>query len=97
MKPDSTLQAQLDRIERNSILSNKRVLTLTEAALITGLSRSYLYKLTCKKKIPYYKPTGRGLYFDRGEVEKWLLSNRVSTNEEIQARAETIKRQYDAK
>ena len=89
-----TIQKQLDRIEKNSILSAKKVLTLTDVATLTGLSRSYLYKLTCKHLIPYYKPTGRGLYFERGEVENWLLQNRVASETEIQAKAETIRRGY---
>ena len=85
---------RLDRIERNSILSAKKVLTLSDVAILTGLSRSYLYKLTCRHLIPYYKPTGRGLYFERGEIENWLLQNRVASETELQAKAETIRRGY---
>lgn len=82
---------RLDRIEQYSILSAKKVLTLTDVATLTGLSRSYLYKLTCKHLIPYYKPTGKGLYFEREEVENWLLQNRVSSEAELQAKAETFR------
>lgn len=87
----TALQEQLNRIERNTTLSTKRVLTLSDVALLTGLSRSYLYKLTCKHILPHYKPTGKGLYFERDEVEKWLLQNRVSSEAELQAKAETFK------
>lgn len=87
----TALQEQLNRIERNTTLSAKRVLTLSDVALLTGLSRSYLYKLTCKHILPHYKPTGKGLYFERDEVEKWLLQNRVSSEAELQAKAETFK------
>lgn len=87
----TALQEQLNRIERNTTLSAKRVLTLSDVALLTGLSRSYLYKLTCKHTIPHYKPTGKGLYFEREEVERWLLQNRVSSEAELQAKAETFR------
>ena len=40
---------QLDRIERNTQLAAKNVLTLEDVAVLTGLSKSHLYKLTCYK------------------------------------------------
>lgn len=45
---------------------------------------SYLYKLTMGRKVPHYKsPTGKMCYFNRHELEQWMQSNRVSTDEEI--------------
>ena len=92
MAEQTSLQEQLDRIERYSILSAKKVLTLTDVAILTGLSRSYLYKLTCRHKIPHYKPNGKGVYFDKTEVEQWLLQNRIATDSELQAKAEKFRR-----
>lgn len=92
MAEDTAIKERLDRLEKNFLLSAKNVLTLSDVAILTGFSRSYLYKLTCQHKIPYYKPTGRGLYFDRKEVENWLLQNRVASEVELQAKAETIRR-----
>lgn len=92
MENISTIQEQLNRIERNSILSTKRVLTLSDVAILTGLSRSYLYKLTCKHKIPHYKPSGKGIYFDKNEVEQWLLQNRIATDAELEAKAISFRR-----
>lgn len=71
------IKEQLDRIERYSLLAAKSVLTLEEVSLLTGLSKSHLYKLTCKKEIPHYKPCGKQLYFDHKEVEEWMKQNKV--------------------
>ena len=40
------LKQQLDRIERYSLLAAKNVLCFEDVVLLTGLSRSHLYKLT---------------------------------------------------
>lgn len=66
----------------------KEVLTLKEVADYTGLSRSYLYKLTMRQEIPHYKPNGKCIYFNRQELDKWLLSNRVSTRQELEHKAQ---------
>lgn len=78
---------QLDRIERNTLLSSKNVLTFDDVVLLTGLSKSYLYKLTSSNQIPHYKPSGKQLYFDREEIESWLKQNRVATVEETERKA----------
>lgn len=78
---------QLDRIERNTLLASKNVLTFEDVVVLTGLSRSYLYKLTSANQIPHYKPSGKQLYFDREEIESWLKQNRVATVEETERKA----------
>jgi len=70
-----------------AILSNKNVLNIDEAAAFTGMTVSYLYKLTSTQEIPHYKPRGKMLYFDRAELESWLLQRRIKTTEEINASA----------
>ncbi len=80
------LKEQLDRIERLTLLSAKNVLTLDDVSLLTGLSKSHLYKLTCSHQIPYYKQA-KLLYFDRTEIEAWMRQNRISTNDEIESEA----------
>jgi excisionase family DNA binding protein len=81
------IQIQLDRIERNTLLAAKKVLTFEDVALITGLSRSYLYKLTSANQIPHYKPSGKQLYFDREEIENWLKRNKIETEDETDRKA----------
>ena len=65
----------------------KRVWTASECAEYMGISLSTLYKMTHARIVPCYKPTGKLLFFDREEIEAWLLSNRVCTDAELQAEA----------
>ncbi len=54
----------------------KDVMTINECAQYTGLSVSYLYKLTHRKLIPFFKPMGKRVYFKRTEIDQWLLRNK---------------------
>ena len=76
------LVIRLNNIEE-LLLTQKTVLKLDEVILLTGLSKSYLYKLTSTGGIPCYKPQGKHIYFKKTEVEEWLLQNRKSTTVEI--------------
>ncbi|MCT4646924.1 MAG: helix-turn-helix domain-containing protein [Carboxylicivirga sp.] len=80
------IEERLDRIER-LIISNKNVLTFDEACDYTGLSRSYLYKLTSSGKIPYSKPNGKVIFFDKEKLNKWLLKNARKSADEIKEEA----------
>lgn len=68
-------------------LNSKNVLTMDEMVVFTGLSKSTLYKMTSSKKIKHYKPNNKLIYFKRDEVEEWLFSNPISTDEEITQKA----------
>ena len=66
--------------------SEAQYLTAKQASEFTGLRISYLYKLTCKKRIPHYNPSGRKLLFKKSELEAWIESARVSTDLELEKR-----------
>lgn len=85
---DEKILKQLSRIERNTQLAAKNVLTLEDVAVLTGLSKSHLYKLTCYKKIPHYKPNGKNVYFDRKEIEEWMCQGKVVSTDEIEEAAD---------
>lgn len=76
---------QLNRVERYTLLAAKNVLTFEDVALLTGMSKSHLYKLTSTRQIPFYKPNGKNVFFDRSEVEDWLRQNRATTEQEAQS------------
>lgn len=78
----NNIEQRLENIE-NLLLSQKTVLTFEETAQYTGLSKSYLYKLTSGGGIPFYKPQGKHIFFNKEELDKWLLRNRNNTNDEI--------------
>jgi excisionase family DNA binding protein len=77
-----------DQLTANTIFCTKEVLTSSEAAKYMGISKSYLYKLTMRQQIPFYKPMGKMVYFNRLELEQWLQNNRVSTDCEISQKAQ---------
>jgi len=79
-------QEQLNRIEA-AALSNKNVLTFDEAARYMGISKSDLYKKTSNRTIKHFKPRGKMIYFDRLELEKYLLQNPIITADELEAQA----------
>lgn len=79
---------QLDRIEA-AALAQKNVLTLDEAALYMGVSKSDLYKRTSTRTIPHFKPRNKMVYFDRVELENYLKQNPIQIVDEIEAKAQT--------
>lgn len=84
------LMRKLEEIEKlilDQTLLQKKVLNMEEASKYLGLSVSHLYKLTSSDSIPYYKPNGKKLYFNRQELDVWLLRNRSTTKEEIEMEA----------
>ena len=84
----SELKNELQQIKQLTLLGAKKVLTMSDCALLTGLSKSHIYKLVCAKKIPYYKSDGGKLtYFDKSEVEAWQLQHRVKTLSELETEA----------
>jgi excisionase family DNA binding protein len=65
---------------------SKAVLNIDEVSVLTGLSKSTIYKMTCTGLIPHYKQS-KHLYFDKAEVEAWLKSNKIKTKDEIEKEA----------
>jgi len=68
----------------------KKIMNLSEVAEFTGLSKSYLWKLSSSGGIPCFQPKGKILFFDRDEVIAWCLSNRKPTTEETVKKAATL-------
>lgn len=75
------LKDRISDLEEN-IFTTKRVLTFAEACIYLGVSESHLYKLTAQQEVPHFKPRGKLIYFERIELENWLLSRKVPTMKE---------------
>ena len=69
-------------------LKNK-VLTLKQACQYLGYKRSYVYKLTSSGILPFSKPNGKCIFFEREKLEEWMLSNANSSLEEKEKNAAT--------
>jgi excisionase family DNA binding protein len=59
---------------------DKRVLNFEEGCAYLGYKKSYVYKLISAGKLPYSKPNGKKIYFDRLKLEEWMLSNAYDGN-----------------
>lgn len=84
----------LVKIERIEILLEnnfqKEYLNAKEAAVYLNISTNYLYKLTSYKKFPFYKPSGKLIYFKRRELDDWIFSGRIKSTTEIDSEAISI-------
>ena len=70
-------------------MENKRVLNFNEACELTSFAPSYLYKLTSAGVVPFSKPNGKRIFFDREKLEHWLLSNATMGSDERDKAAAT--------
>lgn len=86
MKQDN-LTTQLNRIEEILNFQNAEPMNFESACKYLSISKSYLYKLTSKNQIPFYKPNGKKIYFEKAELNKWLLKNRIKPESEIEQNA----------
>jgi excisionase family DNA binding protein len=68
----------------------KTILNFNDLTNYTGLSKSYLYKLTSNGLLPAYKPFGKCLFFDKIEVDNWLKQNPIVNADATELKASTL-------
>ena len=96
IKPDSKAKAVFPELQRRietlekMVYASKEILNLEEAARFIGVTRSQLYKLTHAHAIPYFKPSGNLVYFERTELLKWLRQNPVRSQAQLDEEAGVI-------
>ena len=88
-KQVAELQGRVQSLEQ-LLHQGKDVLTLEEAAKFMGIARSSLYKMTHEQAIPFYKPNGKMIFFEKSDLLAWVRKNRVSSEAEISEEAERI-------
>jgi len=86
---EDVILKELQELKNLTLLSSKKALNLNDLYLLTGISKSTLYKMVSAKTLPYYKHNGKLLYFDKDEINAYLLQNRIKTNEEVEQEAAT--------
>ena len=80
------LQKRVETLE-DMLDAGKEVLTVEEAAKFMGMARSSLYKMTSDQTIPFYRPNGKMIFFEKADILSWIRKNRVSSREEIDEQA----------
>jgi excisionase family DNA binding protein len=69
------------------LLGQKAILNVDEFCRYAGISKSFCYKLTYQKSIPFYCPNGKLIFFNRQEIDQWLLSNPISPTDDVEQEA----------
>ena len=83
VRKDSRLQRQIEELQKRmdaieDILDNgKDVLSVEEAARFMDIARSSLYKMTSDRSIPFYRPNGKIIYFEKADILEWIRKSRV--------------------
>lgn len=65
----------------------KQMLTTIEAAEYMGVSLSMMYKMTHRRELPVYKPSGGKVYLKREDINAYLSKHRLMSQEEIEKEA----------
>ena len=83
----NNILSEQDRAAIISSLEGKQVWTIYDLSIYTGYEVSYLYKLTsrarqvgCNNPLPFHKPSGKRLFFNRERIQEWLLSDQDLAN-----------------
>ena len=82
------LKKEFQELKNLTLLGAKKVLTMRDVCTLSGLSMSHIYKKCSNKTIPHWKGAGGKItYFDKSEIENWLLHQRVKTSDEVETEA----------
>jgi len=90
IKPESKdemtheFKSTLEEIKNHIVateLQGKEFLTLAEAAIFLGVSKSFLYKLTSSNKITFYRPTLKIIYFNKQELTDWIFQQKIEASQ----------------
>lgn len=66
----------------------KEYFTAKEASEFLGVALQTVYHYTHEKRIPHYKPLGRKVYFLKSDLESFIQQSRISSMQELDAKAE---------
>lgn len=83
-----SIEERLERIERLFTLAFKKALNVADVALLLGVSESRVRHMAREGCLPYSKPNGK-LYFDKEDIERYLLADRQPSKAEIKSLATT--------
>jgi excisionase family DNA binding protein len=68
---------------------HNKVLTFEQGCEYLGYAKSTIYKMTSAGILPFSKPNGKSIFFDKQKLEDWMLSNPSTSRAEKQIDAAT--------
>ena len=74
----------------DQVALTKKVLNLKEAARYLGLSESAVYRLTSDRKVNFFKPEGKKIFFNREDLEEFMMRNQIKCK--VQSSLDAFKR-----
>lgn len=77
---------RLDSLEESIRIFNigkKEFLNIKETCEYFNTTINYLYSLTRNKKVPYYKPNGKTIYFKIQDIDDWIRSTKIHSENGI--------------
>ena len=85
------LRSEIRELRTISLIGQKEVLDIGEAALMMGLSKQTIYTMCRNRAIPHYKSKGgKKSYFKKSELTDWMLCEKVDTLTSINEEATKI-------
>lgn len=84
-KNKNEILTKLNELETLLKKKDDKPLSFKEACAYLGFAPSYLYKLTYRKVIPHYKPTGKMLFFSKCELDEWIFEKRDERSKKREA------------
>jgi excisionase family DNA binding protein len=89
-----TLMAQQSHVSPSEPV--KEIMTVEDAMLYLNLAKPTLYRMTANNELPFIKKS-RKIYFNRSDLEKWLLEGKQKTRAELQAEATELNQSQKGK
>lgn len=85
MKTFNYKKVRKEQSETNQLAEYQsfELLDLNQAAEYLKLKPSYMYSLIHQKRIPYYKPNGKRVYFNKAELNKWIIKSKIKSIDEL--------------
>jgi len=81
---EKLLENNHEKLSRNkNSQSAMKIMTINEVASYLDLSVPTIYGYTAKRYIPHAK-RGNRLYFDKNDIDKWILEGKKNTISEIE-------------
>lgn len=93
--PFELIMERLDRIEKalsnikieNAIVEESKAMNVSEVAKYLNTNIPSIYGLTSRAEIPHYK-IAKKLYFKKEEIDEWIYSKKIKTNQDIEKEVE---------
>lgn len=71
------------QLPKMQLISSKEILSFKEALTYLDVSKSFLYKLTSRRQIQFFKPNGGKIYFKKSVLNEWMQRNEYKTAQDL--------------